>query len=294
MSSGLSHTLEKQGYCVIKNLLDQELIDKLTVFSDNALQQVSAAHRAQFKSQGSLINIADYPQFSEIIGHQALSDLFKKLQFKHPVFSIGSIISKPPFSPALFWHQDWWGWDHDVSYSAAILQVNIMIYLTATAPENGCLRVLPGSHRHCHPLHNQRIVYSEALCRVQDPNDALYQSYHGERAVPVLPGDVVVSDARMFHGAYANASAGRRTLLSLNFHPNFSALPASMRARILDIFCRGEDLKDCAKIGNMTLFKWPERHRRQVENFFPDVPQPGPLHQFNHQPDPLRLAKGEF
>ncbi|MEC8595240.1 MAG: phytanoyl-CoA dioxygenase family protein [SAR324 cluster bacterium] len=56
-------------------------------------------------------------------------------------------ISKPPKSPALFWHQDWWDWNEPSSFTYQMAQVFVMIYLKDTTPQNGCLRVIPGSNK---------------------------------------------------------------------------------------------------------------------------------------------------
>jgi hypothetical protein len=65
---------------------------------------VSAKHRERNRSQGSLVLIADYPEFGKLLGHRVLSQIFKDLEFKDPKFNSGYIISKPPQSQALFWH----------------------------------------------------------------------------------------------------------------------------------------------------------------------------------------------
>ena len=80
----------------------------------------------QFNGKG-LILIADYPEFSDLITYPALFKVFDVLGFADTRFSSGYIISKPEQSPALFWHQDWWGWGDPISYTDQIAQVFVMI-----------------------------------------------------------------------------------------------------------------------------------------------------------------------
>ncbi len=141
------------GYCTFESLLDQCQLEQVRRVSDAALQRVSSAHRKENKSQGSLINISDHPGYADLIGNASAREVFRSLGFANPCFSSGYLISKPPGGPALFWHQDWWGWDDPLSYSDQIAQVFFMYYLTDTTPQNGCLRILPGSHRRRHSLH---------------------------------------------------------------------------------------------------------------------------------------------
>lgn len=71
------------------------------------------------------------------------------------------IISKPPGAPALYWHQDWARWDDPISLSPWPQQVFLNWYLTDTGPENGCLRVIPGSHRRRLDLHRHLVAPHE-------------------------------------------------------------------------------------------------------------------------------------
>jgi hypothetical protein len=266
------------------------MIEKIGQWCDKALENVSENHRILFKAQGCRIDISDYPDFSEIIGHEALAALFDELDLGGHVFNSGSIISKPPSNPSLYWHQDWWGWDEPLSYTDRIPQVNMMIYLAPTSPDNGCLRVIPGSHRQKHPIHEIPVAYG-SLSRVENPDHPLYQSWEGEAAIAVQPGDVVVKDARLLHSAYANTSNQDRTLLSLNFNPNFSALPAGMQARIKSIFMRAWEFDGASVPNDLLMSRWSDQQREKIEHLFPACADGVPPLNFNFSPD-LDLLNG--
>ena len=286
--------LEQQGYCVVKGVLAQPLIEKMRVWSHTALANVSDNHRVQFKSQGSLVDISDYPDFSEVIGHQVLAALFESLNLGGQVFSSGSIISKPAFSPSLFWHQDWWGWDDLLSYTDKIPQINIMIYLTPTTQQNGCLRVIPGSHHQKHEVHEIPVVYDSSMSRVETPDHVLYQSWAEEQAITVQPGDIVIKDARLLHGSYANTSDKDRTLVSLNFNPDFSSLPASMQSRVKSIFMRGREFDGLSDPNEVLVTQWPDQHRQPIEHLLPTAAPNVPPQSFNFSPNGDLLNKAAF
>lgn len=288
--STLAHLLLRQGYCVAQGLLEETLIARLQHDSQSIVSNVSPSHRERNKSQGSLINLSDYPEYAEIIGAQALADLFTTLAFPNPVFSSGYLISKPPHSPALFWHQDWWGWDDPFSYTPTIAQVFIMIYLSKTTPSNGCLRAIPSSHRHQHHLHAATAAHAESLSAVENPDDPLYQSVAEAVAVPVEPGDVVVGDARLLHGSYPNNSDTERTLLTLWYHPNFSALPAGMQARIQEIFLRRGVDTDPDAAEQKIMSQWPVEQRQKIAHLFPNYRGTVEPHAWNREPDLALLA----
>jgi hypothetical protein len=68
------------------------------------------------KSNGSLIHLADNPEYADVIASPALLRLLRECGATDPRFTGGFLISKPGNGPPLFWHQDWWGWDDDSAY----------------------------------------------------------------------------------------------------------------------------------------------------------------------------------
>ncbi len=265
--------LKENGYCVFDQALEKNVLEKIKRVSRQALEELTIEHRKNNKSQGSLILIADYPDFGMLIGNEELKEIFRKLGFDDTRFSSGYIISKPNNSPALFWHQDWWGWDHPLSYTVQIAQVFVMIYLQDTHPQNGCLRVIPRSHRSYHPLHLNQKAHTESVSRVEDPNDSIYNSLSEEVPVPVKCGDVIVGDARLIHGSFPNQSEDERTLITLWYHPHYNMLPGAMQSRICEIFHRKGVDTDPDGEESMTLLKWPERFRKPIEALFPSCPE---------------------
>jgi hypothetical protein len=281
--------LKRDGYALARGLLPPELVRHLQAEAARILPTIDAGHRARNRSQGSLVQLADHPSFAPLIGAPALRAAFAGMGFPDPRFTSGYLISKPPHSPALFWHQDWWGWDDPISYTDFIAQFFVMVYLTGTTPENGCLRVIPGSHRRRHPLHAAIQAHDERLSRVVEPDHPLYQSHPGEVPVPVRTGDVVFGDARLIHSAYPNATDRERSLLTLWYHPDFAALPAGIRATIRNVYDRREGDTDPAGPEAMTLDHWPEEAKRLVAGLLPPPNPPGakphPWNRVPHWPD---------
>ncbi|MEZ5670367.1 MAG: phytanoyl-CoA dioxygenase family protein [Alphaproteobacteria bacterium] len=262
--AALGLALRNDGFCVARGLLPADLIAALRAHAARIVPTIDDAHRARNRSQGSLVQLAEHPEFAEVIGAPALLAAFAGFGFADTRYSGGYLISKPPHSPALFWHQDWWGWDDPISYTAAIAQVFVMIYLTDTSPANGCLRVIPGSHRRRHPLHAALQAHDERLSRVEDPGDPLYQPRDDAVPVPVAAGDVVFGDARLLHATHPNDSDAERSLLTLWFHPNHGTLPAAMRMTIRQVYERRTGDTDPAGPEPMTIDDWPEAARRRI------------------------------
>jgi len=153
--------LVQYGYCIVKDFLPVTLLTKLCQQRDEILERLPASHREAYKSQGSLVNFGDYPEFSHLVALPEIQSLIRGLGFIESRWLAGYLISKPAKSPPLFWHQDWWGWSHPISYTPRMPGIGILIYLSDTHKNNGCLRVIPGSHRCQHPLHALSVAHEE-------------------------------------------------------------------------------------------------------------------------------------
>ncbi len=226
--------LERDGFCVFDNVIDDGLLGRTREMSDRLLDAQKPEHFQQQKSTGSLVCVYDDPGFAELIAAPGALQALRTLGYDDPKFATGFVISKPPHSPPLFWHQDWWGWGEPISYQwHHPPQAFLMYYLVDTTRANGCLRLIPGSHRKRHPMHDAvPDAHTDDLRRVTDPAHAAYQSVPGEVDVPVRAGSVVIGDSRMLHSAHANSTDQRRTVITLWYYPAWKELPEGVQAKI--------------------------------------------------------------
>src|SRR5262245_54225374 len=129
----------------------------------------------------------------------------------------GYVSTKAPRTPALWWHQDWWCWDHPVSFHDAPSQVALLCYLGDTDAENGTLRLLPGSHRRSLPIH-------AVLPEPHGPDANTLAADHpammdcaGQVTFCAKAGDAALLDYRLLHGTHPNCSERRRDCVLLSF-----------------------------------------------------------------------------
>lgn len=108
--------------------------------------------------------------------------------------------------------------------------VALMYYLEDTSPHNGCLRVIPGSHRKRIDLHQMGVAHEYGINSMQDPDDQRFSDRADEVDVPVYAGDLVICDARTFHAAHSNQSDQWRTMITVWFFPLFSDLIESAQS----------------------------------------------------------------
>lgn len=288
MTLPLDQSLEQSGYAIARGCVPTAVLQTLRQQRDQVLSDLPSVHRETYQSQGSLVNLGDHPQFSKLIALPELRSLLQSLGLKDVRWLAGYLISKPPNSPALFWHQDWWGWDHDSSYTPQLVGLGAMIYLSDTSIENDCLRVIPGSHRCQHTLHSLPVAHEQALSTIDDPKNIAYRSDASEAAVAVSAGDVVLIDPRLLHSAYANQSKEERSLLTLWYLPNFTSLPESIQARYVQIFNR-QELDTGDSNANDLFDDWPESHRLAIQNLVPIYGGDAEPHPWNRAPDQNRM-----
>jgi ectoine hydroxylase-related dioxygenase (phytanoyl-CoA dioxygenase family) len=145
----------------------------------------------------------------------------------------GYVSVKDAHSAPLWWHQDWWCWDHPVSYRREASQVAVLCYLADTTAANGALRVLPGTHRRSVALHS---ALPEAHARDADdlgPAHPAMRDHPDQHTVAVRAGDAVVTDYRLLHGTHANTTPERRDCVLLTFVPSWRDLSASLRGHLI-------------------------------------------------------------
>jgi phytanoyl-CoA hydroxylase len=140
--------------------------------------------------------------FADFARSAAVTDLLVELIGPRLDCFLSQFIFKNPGAWGQPWHQDGFYFPFDPPRPI----VGVWLAVTEATLENGCLHVLPGSHRE--PVHEH----------VRDRRPAANYGYveivdHDMGAAqPVLmdPGDLLLFDSHLMHRSTDNASAGRR------------------------------------------------------------------------------------
>ena len=224
--------LVDQGFCVVPGLLPADLLARLGVVTDRMLDALSEEQKQRSGGQGSIVAMEHQdPVFSKLIGLPQTLHALRALGFSRPRYWSGFVIAKEPRSGPLYWHQDWPFWDDPVSTDPLPHQMFLMWYLVDTRPENGCLRVLPRSHRLRRDVHDAIGTGHDDTVRHEDPSTSpAYRRHPDEVDVPVRAGDLVVGDARLLHAAHGNTTARRRTVITMWYLPRYDELSEPLQA----------------------------------------------------------------
>lgn len=229
--------LVQLGYTIVHDVMPKALLNELRTWSDNIFNRVKVDHKIRY--QGSdifvsaerkwtkdskpaqnrfpdpfaekIIDIPDQKEACRLIG-------LENLQADDVVI----ILSKPGFGPPLYWHQDFMKWQSPEAATPWPTRIFLSYYLTDTTRENGCLRVIPGTHRKRHELHDTLPdAHGPEIQAIEDLSHPVFSDYPDAIDVPLKAGDLIIADARLMHAAWPNQTDQRRTLL-LAWHSAFS------------------------------------------------------------------------
>ncbi len=139
--------------------------------------------------------------------HAALLDILAKIMGEPPRLFANQAMLKPPgIGREKPWHQD-----HayfNLPLDTCI--VSAWVALDEATLENGCMRVIPGSHLDGPVVHFKRRDWQ--ICDVDVIRNRI-------EAVPLKPGGVLLWHGRLHHGTPSNRSDKRRRALQLHYVP---------------------------------------------------------------------------
>jgi len=141
-------------------------------------------------------------------------------------------IKDPHDEAYISWHQDstYWGLSHpDV--------VTAWIALSDVTPENGAMRMLPGSHLLDQLPHVDTFAEHNLLTRGQEVQVEVDESKTID--VPLKPGEMSLHHVRIVHGSNPNPTDTRRIGLAIRYVPTYVSQISG--ARDYATLVRGED-----------------------------------------------------
>ncbi len=184
----------------------------------------------------------------EIARHPKILDAVEQIIGPNIILWSSSIFGKPAGTgKETPWHQDGEFWP-----LRPLATCSVWVSLDHSTRENGCLRVIPGSHCRKEVLsHGSNDSADLALSGVLDP-----AAFNDNDAVDLVlePGQFSMHDVYMIHGSEPNRSPHRRAGLTLRYMPTSSffdrefvsnkrtgAPPSQINSRPM-ILLRGKDI----------------------------------------------------
>jgi len=176
--------------------------------------QTGALERAEARWGGSLHYVLKphllYPEAAAILRHPKLLDAVTAVLGPDVLAYESSFIIKEPSTESFVsWHQDltYWGLDTDEVLTA-------WIALSPVTVENGCMRMVPGSHKGGKRVHVDAAAGDNILSRGQTVSEV---SEETASDLILAPGQASLHHGWTLHASQPNRSAERRIGFSVIF-----------------------------------------------------------------------------
>lgn len=169
----------------------------------------------------------------ELVRHPAVLDAVESVLGPDILVWASSIFAKAPASADFVsWHQDmtYWGLE-----PAEI--VTAWIALTDSRPDNGCMRVVPGSHSREIMPHRDTFAKDNMLSRGQEVAVEVDEATAVD--IELSPGEMSLHHAKIVHGSHANRS--RRPRIGFAVRYISPAVRQAAGAEDSVMLVRGED-----------------------------------------------------
>jgi hypothetical protein len=248
MADRASETLrlyERDGFVIFRNVLDPGLIAE-------ASEHVAWLQHRHPELRGEDLGhqlVARDPFWVRLVSDDRLLDIAELFVGPDLALFASHYICKPPYSgrPVL-WHQDGAYWPLE-----PMDVVTLWVAIDDSTPENGGLRVIPGSHHeNLYELRTRQdldsVLGSESATDV-DESVAI--------DLTLSPGDVEVHHPHIMHCSGANTSPKRRCGLTIRYIPTSTRITAPEQPYPSAILLRG-------KPGVNVYQPWPATNPEQT------------------------------
>jgi Phytanoyl-CoA dioxygenase (PhyH) len=206
---------DQDGYAIFRQVIDPELVAEASRHIDWLQQQ----HPDLRPEQLGHTLVAQDPFWVRLISDERLLDVAQQFIGPNIALFASHYISKPPFDgQPVLWHQDGSYWPLE-----PMEVVTLWLAVDASTPENGCMRVIPGSQT----TELQKMQKNTEVANVLN-SEIDHALVDESRAVDFVlhPGDVSVHHPNIIHGSNANNSPMRRAGLTIRYIPTTTRITA--------------------------------------------------------------------
>lgn len=206
------NSFSNDGYVLKKNLFSEDEINKLKKFIESSSDKKNDARETRSSTGKLSITLWDHPS-DDLFGKFSTNERIVKPMEEYlgdEVYHYHSkIIWKKPGDGGFDWHQDYGYWYHNACLYPDMGSCFIM--LDRATKENGCLKVLKGSHKVGRIGHGvsdtpEQTADMERIAELEKRHESVY--------ITAEPGDVLFFHANLLHSSDENKSSdSRRTLI---------------------------------------------------------------------------------
>ncbi|MEU8146982.1 phytanoyl-CoA dioxygenase family protein [Nonomuraea sp. NPDC048901] len=219
---------DRDGYTIFRNVIDADLIAE----AGDHVAWLQAKHPELLGEDLGTELVADDPFWVRLISDDRLLDIAELFVGPDLALFASHYISKPPFSgKAVLWHQDGAYWPLE-----PMRVITLWLAVDESTPENGCMRVIPGSHKQA--LHELR--QRDDVANVLGSESAVTVDESQAVDLVLSPGDVEVHHPNILHASSANTSPKRRCGLTIRYIPTSTRITSEEQPFVSALLLRGQ------------------------------------------------------
>jgi phytanoyl-CoA hydroxylase len=241
MSSVERAQFDRDGYAIYENVIDSDLVGEASAHVDWLLEKNPGLRPEQLHN-----NLMTHdPFWVRLVADPRLVDIAAEYIGGDVALFASHYISKPPGDgQPVLWHQDGAYWPLE-----PMEVVTLWLAVDPSLPENGCMRVIPGTQemdlQEMHATSGDQNVLGSAM-----EDDKVQE----DKAVDLVlqPGDVSVHHPNIVHGSNANTSPTRRCGLTIRYIPASTRIVTDKPTWPSAFLLRGQPLE-----GINNYLPWP-------------------------------------
>lgn len=226
----LQSKIDEDGYVLVRNVLDEQLIAEAREHVGWLLER-NPGRKAEQLSHELITQDAFWVR---LVSDDRLLDLAEQFVGANLGLFASHYIAKPPrLGKAVPWHQDGSYWPLE-----PMEVVTIWLALDKTDKENGCMRVIPGSHKDT-LINKSSYVKQQDEMAFEIAMDPKLVNESKSVDIELEPGDVEIHHPNIVHGSWPNRSDRWRRGLTIRYIPTTTRITAEKPHPAAFIF-RGE------------------------------------------------------
>ncbi len=205
---GMAEDYNRNGFVIVRNVLGADLLAELNRHIDWLMQRNPELEPERL---GHWL-IAHDPFWVRFLSDVHLLDVAEALIGSNiGLFAADYICKQPEKGKGVQWHQDGNYWPLD-----PMEVITIWFAVTESVRENGCVRMIPGSHQLGLQKHSSEKESENYILNQVDPS-ALNESNAVD--IELAPGDISVHHPLLLHGSQPNTSKYWRRGGSIQYIP---------------------------------------------------------------------------
>ncbi|GGS43610.1 phytanoyl-CoA dioxygenase family protein [Streptomyces violaceus] len=200
----------EQGFSIIRGVMAPEVLDEARAHVDWLTRKYPELRPEHFHHP--LIRHDAF--WARLVSDPHLVDIAEFFLGPDLACFTAHYICKPPYNgQPVLWHQDGAYWALEPMEA-----LTVWLAVDESTTENGCLRMIPGSHQL--PLHQPSVRTDEPNMLFSTSDEDLVREWArkcGIVDIELQPGDVSIHHPRLLHCSEANTSAKRRCGLDIGY-----------------------------------------------------------------------------